>query len=363
MKKIFSLLFLIIMCILLLCSCNSEPAENISSLPESENSSESSSASSVPRLPSRPDAESHEDSPRGGSAFKDDPTVKYLGMADEIEVYQKAVETDEMHLDIVYGKNGIFNTTTEVPATEYRIIDSEGNLLIDHPFYDLRFWEGNELFESRLYTHSGIRGCYEGDYYVYSFLDGKFEPVEFYEAGIIEPVENHPEYIRTRYSYSERETHYGLNDKDGNIIFEPVFSYYINIPFEDRFLLSVNNVDKMDGRESFCALMDANKNVLAVYTAIYFRVFDDGTYIGIARYSGCGEKWGHYLYDENGELLEEGYRFIDKDGNELSPCFNSDLLLYGEYEYVEKHLDEIITATDENGNTHEFTGRDFICEP
>ena len=139
MKKFFVLLFLIIPCVISLCSCNAEPAESSSGLPESGSSSESSSASSVPRLPSRPDAESHEDSPYGGSAFKDDPTVKYLGMADDIEVYQKAVETGETRLDIVYGKDGVFNTTTEVPATEYWIIDSEGNLLIDHPFYDLHF--------------------------------------------------------------------------------------------------------------------------------------------------------------------------------------------------------------------------------
>lgn len=363
MKKFFILLFLIIPCVILLCSCGAESSESSSSLPESGSSSESSSASSVPRLPSRPDAESHEDSPYGGSAFKDDPTVKYLGMADETEVYQKAVETGEMRLDIVYGKDGVFNTTTEVPATEYWIIDSEGNLLIEHPFYDLRFWEGNELFEIAPYIYSGIEGCWQGNRYTYSFLDKKFELVEYIEAGIAEPVENHPEYIRTRYSYSDRETHYGLNDKDGNVIFEPVFSYYINIPFENRFLLSTNNVDRMDGWENFSTLMDTNKNILAVYNLIYFHFFDDGTYIGIAWYPGCGENWGHYLYDENGELLEEGYRFIDKNGNELSTCFDSDFLLYGAYEYVEKHLDEIITTVDENGNTLEFTGRDFICEP
>ncbi len=341
MKKFFTLLFLMLICIIMLVSCVDESSEKISR----EHSKSSSSFE------------------KNEPADKNQPTVTYLGMADGIEVYQKAIETGEMRLDIVYGKDGVFNTTTEVPATEYWIIDSEGNLLIEQPFYDLRFWEGNEIFEVAPYIYPGIEGCYQGNRYIYSFLDGKFELVKYIESGIVEPVENHPEYIITRYSYSDREAHYGLNDKDGNVIFEPVFSYYINIPFENRFLLSTNNVDRMDGWENFSTLMDTNKNILAVYNLIYFHFFDDGTYIGIAWYPGCGENWGHYLCDENGKLLEEGYRFIDKDGNELSPCFYNDFLLHGEYEYVENHLDEIITTVDENGNTVEFTGRDFICEP
>lgn len=357
MKKLAVLLFL---SITLFCSCSSEHLESNSRIVES------SLSSSVSRLPSKPiDDSSFEDKIYDGSAFIDDPTVKYLGMAGDFDVYKKAVEIGEMRLDIVYGKDGVFNSITKVPATEYWIIDSEGNLLIDHPFYDLNFWAGEDFYSIELYQTSGIEGCYQGNYYVYSFLDEKFELVEFYEAGEYEMNEYTQSltpsgYKRTRYTYGVGDTYTGLNDNSGNIIFEPIYSY-ISIPFENRFIVNTNNVDKMDGWEGFSVLMDIDKNILCVYTAIDFYHFYDGSYIGIARYVGGNDKTGHILHNENGELIELGYRFIDKDGNELSTCLGTEYLVYSIDDYVENYLDEFLTDFD--GKPLEITGRDFICEP
>lgn len=355
MKKLVILLVLFSM---LFCSCSGELSES------SFRTDESSSSSSVPLPPLKPNKDtSSENEAFSGSSFQNDPSVTYLGKADDMEIYKKAVQTGGTRPDIVYGRDGVFNTVTEVLETEYRIIDKDGSLLIEHLFYDLRFWEGDEIFEIEPYIYPGIGGCYQGNLYTYSFTDGKFKLTKFYEAGPIEPVPNFPEYIRTRYSYTNSQTHYGLNDKNGNVIFEPVFSYYITVPFEDWFIAGTNNVDLMNSREAYDALINEAGEILCMYANIHFISFDDGSYIGIAWYPGCGEDWGNFLYDENGELLEKGYRFIDKNGNELSPCFESELLISGGYEYVENHLDEIITAADENGNAVEFTGRDFICEP
>lgn len=363
MKKLFVLLIMLF-CMIFLCACNEEPSENGLDTEESKSSFESSSLSSVQELPSPSQKEESSSVPETGSAFKDDPSVSYLGKAEGAEIYKKAAKTDEMRLDIVYGKDGIFNSTKEVPATEYWIINSGGNLLIEHPFYDLYFWEGNDIFGIELYKSSGIEGCYKGNHYVYSFIDGEFELVDLTEAGEYAPNESYtgrrdPNYVRTRYSYTKSDIHYGLSDKDGNVIFDPVFTYYVEIPFYNRFIVTTNNVDRMDSWESFSALVDADKNVLCTYTDIRFFEFDDGSYIGIALYVG-GENGGHTLYDENGDVLKLGYRFIDKDGNELSPCFDSDYFLDGFQEYIEKYLDEVITATSENGSAVELTGRDYI---
>lgn len=353
MRKLFVILFVIIFCAVLLCACNAESRKNSSSFLENETLFENSS-SNISRPPTEP-VEEGEYSLQGESAFKDNTSVKYLGMADDIEVYQKAVESDETRLDIVYGKDGTFNTITEVLATEYWIIDSEGNLLIEHPFYDLCFWEGNEIIGIELYHTSGLEGCYKGNEYIYSFIDGKFEQIEFYKAGEYTQSSTPSGYRRTRYSYSVKDSYNGLNDSEGNVIFEPVYTYF-RFPFEDRIIVKTNNIDPMDDQEGFSVLMDIDKNILCTYTVIDFYVFDNGSYIGIARY--CG---GEILFDKNGEPLELGFRFIDKNGNELSPCLGTEYLAYSTDEYVENYFDEFLI--DFEGNPLKITGRDFICEP
>ncbi len=291
-----------------------------------------------------------------------DPKMSYLGIAEEAKIYRKAVKTGKTRPDIVYGKDGIFNSVTEVPEIKYWITDIDGNPLIEHPFYDYEFWEADENAFIDIYKLAGIKGCYQGNHYLYSFVNGTFKLIEFYEAGEYEMDEiiqstTPSGYKRTQYTYGVGDEYSGLNDDKGNVIFEPIFTY-IRIPFNDRFIVNTNNVDRMDGWEGFSVLMDSDKNILCTYTDIDFYVFDDGSYIGIARYVGGNENSGHILYDKDGNLLDLGYRFIDKDGNELSQCLGTEYLVYPLDEYVESYLDEFLT--DFNGNTLDITGRDFI---
>ena len=142
------------------------------------------------------------------------------------------------------------------------------------------------------------------------------------------------------------------------MIFEPIFAYFISIPFEDRFIGTINTIDPGDSAQGYSLLMDKDKNIFAAYTSISFHVFDDGSYIGLAGYSGYGDDCGHILRDKNGEILKVGYRFIDRDGNEVSKCFND----VKEFWNVNSPSD-IITAVDENGNTIEIKASDYICKP
>ncbi len=333
MKK----LVCILLALMTLCACAEEPQNEVareqreSSVSESEN---------------------------GENTFLYDQAITYLGTVDETEIYKKAVETGEMRLDIVYGKDGVLNSIVEVPATEFWIIDKEENLLIEHPFYDMSFWE-NE-----------IRGCYKGDWYRYIFADGKFEldvvdkAGEFELSGYLYP-EDYENYIPILYNYVDYLPNFGLADKDGNIIFEPIFAYVLSIPFEDRVIGVTNNQSRNDGSYMFTTLFDFDKNIICTYSDIFFYKFDDGSYIGLASYYGYGENWGHILKDENGNIIETGSRFIDKDGNVLSPCFDlfsiEEFSNYGTYkEIIENHLDETVYFTDKNGNESKITIRDYL---
>ena len=361
MKRFLAVLLMLC----LLCACNAEPSESSESMPESSSSSVSRS---FPELPSS-FSFSFQSEAYSPSAFADDPSVTYLGMADNVEIYKRAVKTDETRLDIVYGKDGVFNTTTEVPATEYWIIDSEGNLLIEQPFYDCKIMEAGS-WGSLDQRYPTLYGNYKGSFFYYIWNNGKYELEKTEQAGEISYNNIQDEslfgYKRTQYCYGSSYLNilYGLNDKDGNVILEPVFSYYITVPFEDRFTAATNNVGRVDGWESFESLLDADGNILATYNTINFHFFDDGSYIGIAWYPGYGEDWGNVLIcNETGEILERGHRFIDKDGNELSPCFNLFALCGNTDEFIETYLEGTVTVPNSAGEEITIRVSDYICEP
>lgn len=326
-------LFLLLLC---LCSCSNRIAE-----------SESSSASSI--------AESN-------SA---DESLTFLGTIPDFgEVYQKTLHQTYTRKAIIQGKDGVLNHIEEIPATEYRITDENGNSLISHPFYDFEFFAASEE------EPAVVQGCYDGDSYIYHFINGSFQCIghlakgEFKDLG--EAVGN-SNYIHTRYQYNVHFTYCGLNDLEGNVIFEPIFTTMVDIPFNDRFIGFTDNeagIPTSDGN-SFSCLFDENKNILCTYSYIQFESFSDGSYIGIAEYRGHDNNQGQILRDKNGKILETGYRFIDKDGNEISPCFASlpPLGSEGIREFVELYSDTPISATYEDGNAIEIKVSDYLCKP
>ncbi len=291
---------------------------------------------------------------------------EFLGMAENKGIFCETIKTGGTRKDIIPGKDGELNKITEVPEIEYWITDVKGNKLIDHPFYDCIFWEPIEgIYDGT----AGIRGAYKGDYYRYSFENGKFILAETEKAGAAErwPIYNDNKifdnFVPTVYYYGMNDYYYGLNDKNGNVVFEPIFTFIPFMSFDDRIVATTNNVDRMDGWEAFEILMDLEKNIICTYTSISFHHFEDGSYIGIARYGGYGENWGHILRDENGDILETGHRFIDKDGNVLSPCFDLFSFEGNEEEFLEKYMDKTAVFTDENGKEIKITPKDYIIKP
>ena len=334
-----------------LASCNNV-SDNVSSESISEVESHSQPSSSAPES-SAPEI----------SYESTDLLDKVPGIG---AIYKKTASTNETHKEIVEGKNGTLNTAIDVPATDYWITDVEGHPLIDHPFDIVYYadsmpdWGGHEDTPKEYLELPVIMGCYRGDFYRYYLVDGAFVLDAHRGYSCYDPRSDGAAYgyIYTYYYYQTAGCKYGLNDSNGNVIFDPVFTDGIYIPFEDRFVGTINNLDWALPEEGYELLLDKDKNILAAYTSIRFCPFDDGSYIGLAGYSGYGDDWGQILRDKNGEILKVGYRFIDRDGNEVSKCFND----VKEFWNVDSPSDTI-TAVDENGSTIEIKASDYICKP
>lgn len=344
MKKIFILL---LMFIVLCCSCSSEAAESISEAESQPQPESSAPESSTPEI----SFESTE--------LLD--TIYGFGA-----IYKNAASANETRKELIEGENGTLSTVIDVPATVYWITDSNGDPLIDHPFNTVDYannmpdWGSLEDTPKEYLELPVVVGLYKGDFYRYYFVDGTFVLDAHRGYSCYDPRSDGAayDYKDTVYYYVNAGCRYGLTDSKGNVIFEPVFTDRFYIPFEDRFVGSMHEDFYYSPEEGYDLLLDKDKNILAAYTSILFCRFDDGSYIGLAGYMGYGDNWGHVLRDKNGEILKVGYRFIDRDGNEVSKCFND----VKEFWKVDSPSD-IITAVDENGNTVEIKASDYICKP
>ncbi len=341
--KIFLLLLTLLLALLLLYGCAQNSAEQSESVPESESQPESS----TPEI-----------------SFESEELLDYI--AGVCTIYKRAASANETRKELIEGENGTLSTIIDVPATVYWITDSEGHPLIDHPFDKVDYannmpdWGGHEDTPKEYLELPVVMGFYKGDFYRYYLVDGAFLLDAHDGYSCYDPRSDSAayDYKYTVYYYVNAGCRYGLTDSKGNVIFEPIFAYFISIPFEDRFIGTINTIDRGDFTEGYSLLMDKDKNIFAAYTSISFHVFDDGSYIGLAGYSGYGYNWGKVLRDKNGKVLKVGERFIDKDGNEISPCFNG---VTGFWDITSPS--DIITAVDENGNTIEIKASDYICKP
>ena len=344
MKKIFIFLFI---CLLFCCSCSNEDSESISEVESQSQSESSAQESSTPEI-----------------SFESEELLDYI--AGVCTIYKRAASANETRKELIEGENGTLSTIIDVPATVYWITDSEGHPLIDHPFDKVDYannmpdWGGHEDTPKEYLELPVVMGFYKGDFYRYYLVDGAFLLDAHDGYSCYDPRSDSAayDYKYTVYYYVNAGCRYGLTDSKGNVIFEPVFTNRFYIPFEDRFVGPIQEDYYYSPEEGYELLLDKDKNILAAYTSIRFRRFDDGSYIGLAGYSGYGYNWGKVLRDKNGKVLKVGERFIDKDGNEISPCFNG---VTGFWDITSPS--DIITAVDENGNTIEIKASDYICKP
>ena len=348
MKK----LCLVRVVLLIFCSCGKEPEPAV-----------------PPEEPENPILESVPESSEGESVPEEEPdedSAELLGKAGNTEIYQKTVETGKTRFEFVMGSDGELNSRKEVPEIEHWITDKDGNPLIEHPFHEALLLHSDAIRGAAYEDAWAILGHYSGDYYRYYFIDGVFRlETETYEKSgectlDIPGWDNEPfGYKRTRYCYNPYGRGYeGLNDSEGNLIFEPVHNG-IGIPFADRFLLGSGTGDGSAAEEKVFTLVDAEGNIYVQFNIIRFTVFDDGSYIGIGWSAGHTEGF-NACFDENGKSREKGFWFIDKNGNILSGRFER--IEYGWNEEIASP-DDIIIAFDENGNKVEIQAKDYCIKP
>ncbi|MBR3610068.1 MAG: hypothetical protein IKL57_01200 [Oscillospiraceae bacterium] len=321
MKK----LFVLILMLMLLCSCGNEPFPEVTEEPSEENLNVS----------------------------EEEKILQLWGDIDGFEIYTESF-TEGKRQNLKFNSINTPNLE-EGPNTEYLINDSEGNVLIEQPF------DYCELFAPvNMYSHPDyytISGSHDGDIYKFIYKDGKFEEWIFEPAGETGEI-FFDCYKLTRYCRNTEDFYYGINDFEGNIVFEPIYAR-IEVPFSDRFILYEGGPGMFNNSgEGKCRIATAANQKLAEYTYVTYKFFDDDSYIGIANVAGGGAV---PCFDENGNILKNGYYFVDKNGKIISERFLS-LFGNGENIFAVSSPEDIITGTDEKGNPVEFKLGDFTIK-
>ena len=271
------------------------------------------------------------------------------------EKYYVGTITNGTRLDYIsYNSDPYFEKVEEVPNIESWILDEYGKPLTDIPFDYYEFsekdtWE-NEGFDA-------FYGFLNGNKYCYEIKEGKF---------ILKYTEYAGETGNEYFGYKETACYYGLgmnvgygvNDSDGNVILEP-FHSRIDFPCSDRLIIYYGYMAHNSyPYEHMAHITDINGNIFASYSDVYFFNFEEGS-VWIAYYIG-DDSHLEERFDKDKGYLGEGYWFIDKDGNRISPCFKKIKIGEGSFSNI-KSLDDTIVATDENGVSLTFTAREYMC--
>ncbi len=228
----------------------------------------------------------------------------------------------------------------EKPVEKFYLLDSEGKPILDIAFEEteLSFMldeNGNEI-------PYWITGLSEGDFYRYEYDEGK--PVLSYkdEKGETE----------ADFGYTLTHCMYGIYDtmkygvKLGEKVIAETVADRIEIPLEDRIILYYGPT-----WQAFecgkCLLIDAEGNVLSDrFNRIEFVTFEDGSYVGIG--FTAGSRAEEPTFDEKGERMPGGVWFIDNDGNILSENLFDTEDFMGYYTLDEDSVDMI--SYDDSGN-------------
>lgn len=149
---------------------------------------------------------------------------------------------DGVYKSFVMDTESNFGEIKEIPKIIYNIYDKNMNLAIEQPFtgYLFDYPDGRILPDSY-----SICGTYNGNKYIYKLVGNEYVLYEETAAG--ETDSEYYGYKITRYYWNEMNCCFGVNDPNGNIIFEPIYTR-VNIPFEDRIILCEGSVESAECR-------------------------------------------------------------------------------------------------------------------
>lgn len=251
-----------------------------------------------------------------------------------------------------------FSEESEMNCTQTYILDIYGKPVFDEPF---EYYHFSPKSDNYYIPYNQFKGIKNGSQYVYEVKDGTFTLMEEHPAGETD-IEAFG-YKETVYYYINGDAGYGLNDSDGNEVIPPIHSS-VEVLSEDRFILFTGYYKDSPYLYYPCEyishLTDEKGNILADYSDIYTYKLDGSVWI--AYYDGDEN---HYYSEtrfgvEDG-YLEQGYWFIDKDGNRLSPCIKQFDSFTPAYDLL-MDSDEVLSAIGENDEKLELHIRDFIFD-
>ena len=375
MKKLIAL-FLVL---LLLCSCGAqeepvidEPEEPVSESSESEE-----------EIPEEPEHELGEDSKIIENCVFKTADEKYgiqkdgkILFAAEYDVYRKVGIigiTDERTIyalgktegtmpAITYDDDNRISGIGERERVLYEFFFEDGSLILSIPAESYHF-ERNKGYQPG--TKAWLYISLEGNQYVYEFnTDGEIVSDKFTSKGKTgETVNDYVHgYEKVCYYYgpTDMEIGLGLVDSEGNEIVPAVYTY-IHSPFEGRIVAGRSEGGLSGGT---ARILGEDGNIICdKYHKIDFDQLPDGRFIGIAYCAGKMSQLATVCRDENGEIMEGGYRFIDKDGNELSEVFASEKDGFIIQKGGITPEETTITAVFEDGTEKVINIYDYAFEP
>ena len=238
---------------------------------------------------------------------------------------------DGTRISVRGNSHGLSPSTViaEIPNEIYYIYSKNGTPAIDHPVDSYFEYCYDDLISQspEQWKHYCVIECtYNYDWYRYEKnKDG------VYELAVKEEQSKVPfgKYMKTSYYWSCRQMGMGLEDKDGNVLLDPIYSR-INNQFGDRIIASDGVKQGFETARDY--LFDENLNLLtSEFNNISYYFFEDYSYVGVAH---CfGEHAEVICYDENGLVCESGVWFVDKNGKKISEKFESITMNLNRVEY------------------------------
>ncbi|MGN0627118.1 MAG: WG repeat-containing protein [Oscillospiraceae bacterium] len=429
MRKFFALLFFVLLCIALLSACeNDNGGEIFDGSESSEESSSSSKVAGLPLHPLEPTESSSSEISMGipeppipinKRVFRDyngkyglldkDANVLVKAIYDKAEVYENFFifsgknengeswaivvnyageqigreigpgyeatspaeknETGEYFAAAVaYGKrqkrivtNDRQIYTEEEPNREYLLLNSVGE-----PIFDITFDSYVFIFPATTpEEYYGIWAEKDGDFYGYKWSGEEYELKRLDRKG--ETGEEFFGYRKTQYYWGcvAGASAYGLNDSDGNVVFEPIYNR-VTMPFEDRAILTYSSYSDTVECEGLQDIADLDGTILSNWNYIRYMFFEDGSWVGIARSNG--ENAEIKCRDANGNVRPGGVWFVDKDGQPISERFDELYFLTDDYRedyhpWYPKTPDDVAVAVTGDGETVEFSFEEYIYKP
>ena len=283
MKK----LFVILLCVLMFASCDSEPPEE-KLLPESSGSEGSKPAVNEDLVP-----EDH---------------------SDLVFVREETNGTKEVWVTSETGEA----IKKEVPDNLYYLEDKFGNPLVEHPFSNYIEFCYDNLVNTKPETWEHfcvIEGDFDGSFYRYTKNEDGIYVLDYANY---KSEEEFGELIK--FSAYGKYGGTGLKDKEGKIVLPPVYGR-IYMPFEDIIVARQGIPHAYECQQEF--IFDEDFNLLSgEYNSVGFYYTEEGNYIGIGACVGEKAEPGVVCYDKDGNICEAGYWFIDKNGEKTSEKFD-----------------------------------------